>query len=55
MLASLRALRKKSNAICYYAVWEAAAMGEALVTNIPTMSNLAVLFTKVLYGLHCSF
>jgi hypothetical protein len=43
-------LRKKSNAICYHAVREAVAMGEALIAHIPTKSNLADLFTKVLYG-----
>ena len=43
-------LRKKSNAICYHAVREAVAMGEALISHIPTQSNLADLFTKVLYG-----
>ena len=48
-------LRKKSNAICYHAVQEALAMGEALVAHIPTKSNLADLFTKVLYGSHWQF
>ena len=43
-------LRKKSNLICYHAVREAIAMGEALVTHSPTKKNLADLFTKVLYG-----
>lgn len=43
-------LRKKSNAICYHAVREAVAMGEALVAHVPTQKNLADLFTKVLYG-----
>ena len=43
-------LRKKSNSICYHAVREAIAMGEALVTHVPTKKNLADLFTKVLYG-----
>ena len=43
-------LRKKSNSICYRAVREAVAMGEALVAHIPTKKNLADLFTKVLYG-----
>lgn len=44
-------LRKKSNAICYHAVREAVAMGKVLIAHIPTKSNLADLFTKVLYGL----
>ncbi len=43
-------LRKKSNAICYHAVREAVAMGEALVAHVPTQKTLADLFTKVLYG-----
>eukprot|EP00804_Cyclotella_cryptica_P014188 CCRYP_005613-RA/>CCRYP_005613-RA protein AED:0.39 eAED:0.39 QI:0/-1/0/1/-1/0/1/0/105 len=43
-------LKKKSNSICYHAVREAVAMGEALVAHIPTRKNLADLFTKVLYG-----
>ena len=43
-------LKKKSNLICYHAVREAVAMGEALVAYIPTKKNLADLFTKVLYG-----
>ena len=42
-------LKKKSNSICYHAVHEAVAMGEALVAHIPTKKNLADLFTKVLY------
>ena len=43
-------LKKKSNSICYHAVREAVAMGEALVAHIPTKKNLADLFRKVLYG-----
>eukprot|EP00804_Cyclotella_cryptica_P003432 CCRYP_002084-RA/>CCRYP_002084-RA protein AED:0.57 eAED:0.25 QI:0/-1/0/1/-1/0/1/0/114 len=43
-------LKMKSNSICYHAVREAVAMGEALVAHIPTKKNLADLFTKVLYG-----
>jgi hypothetical protein len=43
-------LKKKSNSICYHAVREAVAMGEALVAHIPTKKNLVDLFTKVLYG-----
>ena len=42
-------LKKKLNSICYHAVHEAVAMGEALVAHIPTKKNLADLFTKVLY------
>ena len=44
------ALKKKSNLICYHAVYEAIVMSEALVAHIPTIKNLADLFTKVLYG-----
>ena len=43
-------LKKKLNLICYHAVREAVAMGEALVAHIPTKFNLADLFTKVLGG-----
>ena len=43
-------LKKKSNLICYHAVREAVAMGEALVAHISTKKNLADLFTKVLHG-----
>ena len=48
-------LKKKSNSICYHAVCEAVAMGEALVAHIPPKKNLADLFTKVLYGQTCRF
>jgi hypothetical protein len=47
--------KKKSNLICYHAVHEAVAMGEALVAHIPTKKNLADLFTKVLYGQTCRY
>ena len=43
-------LKKKSNSICYHAVREAVAMGEALIARIPMKKNLADLFMKVLYG-----
>ena len=43
-------LKKKSNSVCYHAVREAVAMGEALVAHIPTRKNLADLFTKILSG-----
>ena len=33
-------LKKKSNSICYHAVREAVAMGEALVAHIPTKKTL---------------
>ena len=48
-------LKKKSNSICYHAVCEAVAMGEALVAHIPTKKNLADFFTKVLYGQNLRF
>jgi hypothetical protein len=48
-------LRKKSNLICYHAVREAIAMGEALAAHFSTKKNLADLFTKVLYGQTCRF
>ena len=40
-------LRKKSNLICYHAVCEAVAMGEAFVAHSTTKKSLADLFTKV--------
>ena len=43
-------LNKKSNAICYHAVREAVAMGECLVTHIPTGDNLGDLATKLIPG-----
>ena len=42
--------RKKSNAVCYYAVHESLAMGESIVGHIPSKENVADLLTKVLYG-----
>jgi hypothetical protein len=41
-------LSKKHNAIKYYAVQEAAAVGVRQVTKEDTLMNLADLFTKVL-------
>ena len=43
-------LKKKSNAICYHATRESVAMGESLVTHIPTDENPADLCTKILQG-----
>ena len=43
-------LKKKSNLICYHAMHEAVAMGEALVVHIPMKKNLSDLFTKVQDG-----
>ena len=43
-------LKKKSNSICYYAIWEAVVMGECLTGHIPTNNNPADIATKVLPG-----
>ena len=42
-------LRKKSNAICYHALWEV-AMGKVLIACIQTKKNLADLVIKILHG-----
>jgi hypothetical protein len=43
-------LKKKSNSIAYHMVREAVAMGEILISYIPTDHNVADLMTKVLPG-----
>ena len=43
-------LNKKNNAICYHAIRESVAMGESLLTHIPTADNWADLLTKVTFG-----
>ena len=43
-------LSKKNNAICYHAIQESVAMGESLLTHIPTGDNHADLLTKVTSG-----
>ena len=43
-------LKKRPNLICYHAVPQAVAMGEALVVHIPNNKIFADLFTKILYG-----
>jgi len=43
-------LKKKSNAICFHAVRESAAMGESLIAHIPSGRNVIDLLTKLLYG-----
>jgi hypothetical protein len=43
-------LKKKSNSICYHAVCESVAMGEALTGHIGTDENVGDLAAKVLYG-----
>ena len=42
-------LKKKCNSICFHAVREAVAMGECLITHIPTANNLADVITKVTF------
>jgi hypothetical protein len=43
-------LNKKNNSICYHAVRESVAMGESLLTHIPTADNWSDLMTKVTFG-----
>ncbi len=43
-------LKKKCNAVCYHAIHEWVAMGELLITHIPTQFNLADFLTKVTNG-----
>ena len=43
-------LKKKNNSICYHALREVVAMGECLITHIPTKDNLSDMMTKALYG-----
>ncbi len=43
-------LEKNCNSICYYAIRELVAMGEALVTHIRTGENLADFLTKITRG-----
>ena len=43
-------LKKKSNSICYQAIWKSVAMGESLTGHIRTEHNLADLLTKVTFG-----
>ena len=43
-------LNKKSNQVCYHAVREAVAMGECLITHVPTNDNLGDLATKLIPG-----
>ena len=43
-------LKKKSNSICYHAIWESVAMGESFLGHVPTAQNPADLLTKVLVG-----
>jgi hypothetical protein len=43
-------LKKKSNAICYHAVRESAAMGESIIGHIPSVNNLTAICTKAIPG-----
>ena len=43
-------LKKKSNSICYHAVFEAVVMGELLTGYVSTTENPADLLTKVVAG-----
>jgi hypothetical protein len=43
-------LKKKCNSVCYHAIRESVAMGESLITHIPTQLNLADFLTKVTSG-----
>ena len=43
-------LKKKLNLICHHFIREAVAMKECLTTHVPTLVNLADLFTTVLTG-----
>jgi hypothetical protein len=46
-------LKKKCNAVCHHAIREPVAMGESLITHIPTQFNLADFLTKVTNGATC--
>jgi hypothetical protein len=43
-------LKKKSNAICYHAVRESAAMGESIIGHIPSVNNPTDICTKAVPG-----
>ncbi|KAL7534277.1 hypothetical protein ACHAXR_005771 [Thalassiosira sp. AJA248-18] len=43
-------LKKKSSSICFHAIREAVAMGEAMTSHIRTQYSWEDLLTKVLYG-----
>ena len=43
-------LKKNENSVCYHAIRELAAMGEIMITNVPTLDNPADLCTKVISG-----
>jgi hypothetical protein len=43
-------LKKKSNAICYHAVRESAAMGESIIGHVPSVNNPADICTNAVPG-----
>jgi hypothetical protein len=43
-------LKKKSNAICYHAVPESAAMGESIIGHVPSVNNPADICTNAMPG-----
>jgi hypothetical protein len=43
-------LKKKCNAFCYLAICESVAMGESLITHIPTQFNITDFLTNVTNG-----
>jgi hypothetical protein len=45
-------LKKKSNAICYHAVRESAAMGESIIGHTPSVNNTTAICTNAVPGGH---
>jgi hypothetical protein len=43
-------LKKKCHSVCYHAIRKSVAMGESLITHIPTQLNLADFLTRVTNG-----
>jgi hypothetical protein len=41
-------LKKKSNEVCYHYARESVAMGESIMTHVPTHENVADICTKVI-------
>jgi hypothetical protein len=48
--SQMKLIKKKSNAICYHAVREYAAMGESIIGHIPSVKNPADICTKAVPG-----
>ena len=44
------ALKNKNNSIFYHAMWESAAMGKSITSNIPTNFNLSEISTRIFFG-----